>query len=141
MINISSEVYLFLHALIYGLLTGTIYDLFKIKRMVFKSNKMIVLIDDVLFWTIMGIIFIFATHSVYNGELRFYLLVGLVLGIVLYTFILSETIVKFGIHLAKIIIIPFRFIFKNFSKLKRKCDIVYRRNLKQLFHASKENSK
>lgn len=131
MTNISSEIYFFIHSIVCGLLTGTLYDIFKVKRMVFKTSKIIVIIDDVLFWLIMGIFSILVTHNVYMGELRLYLLLGLILGITFYILLLSKKMVNYGVKLITFIFKPFKFIFKNFkfifkflSKIKRKCDIV-----------------
>ena len=141
MINISSEVYFFLYAIICGLFTGTIYDLFRIKRLVFKSSKTVILIDDIVFWIIMGTIFILVSHNIYNGELRLYLLLGLAIGIVLYILLFSKQIVKFGVKLTKITLIPFELILKISSKVKRKCDIIYRRNIKHRFNNTEQNFK
>lgn len=141
MINISSEIYFFLYAIICGLFTGTIYDLFRIKRLVFKSSKTVILIDDIVFWIIMGTIFILVSHNIYKGELRLYLLLGLAIGLVLYILLFSKQIVKFGVKMSKFTLIPLELILKISYNIKRKCDIIYRRNIKYRFNNTEQNLK
>ena len=127
---------------ILGILIGIIFDIFRILRKTFKTSDIITYIQDVIFWIITGGLILFSIFIFNNGELRFYLFIGIVIGLVVYMLYLSKYFIKinifiinwikkiiskilhiilkpvkiFFIFIKKILFKPISFIFINFKK-------------------------
>lgn len=88
------ETLLFLKACLLGGILGVIFDLFRIFRTAIKCNTIIVFIQDVLYFTVVtASTFIFLL--MYNdGRLRMFILVGELMGSVLYFFSISILVLK-----------------------------------------------
>lgn len=132
----------FLIFTILGILIGIIFDIFRILRKTFKTADIITYIQDVIFWIITGGLILFSIFIFNNGELRFYLFIGIFIGLVVYMLSLSKYFIKinvfiinlikkiiskilqiilkpvkiFFIFIKKIIFKPISFIFINFKK-------------------------
>lgn len=79
-IDIYAQLVNFIKALLCGSLFFVLYDIFRVMRSFFKSGALIVFIQDFLysFFILIGtFIFVF---SVNNGELRIYILCGILCG-------------------------------------------------------------
>ena len=122
-----NEIYIFLLFILtemsIGILTGRriaiLFDIFRILRKSFKTIDFITYIQDFLFWLLAGAILLYSIFSFNNGELRGYIFIGVILGIILYMLILSKYFVKISVAiiniLKKIIYTPIKFII-NFIK-------------------------
>ena len=111
---------------IIGLFIGFIFDLFKSFRKNFKTNNIFVDFQDIIFLIISGLLF-FRSIVIFNsGNIRFYIVVSTVLGIVIYSLTLSESCVIIN----NIILRFVKFIFKTFFRI-----------LKLPYHFAKKNLK
>lgn len=132
----------FLIFTILGILIGIIFDIFRILRKTFKTADIITYIQDVIFWIITGGLILLSIFIFNNGELRFYLFIGIFIGLVVYMLSLSKYFIKINvfiinlikkiiskilqiilkpvkilfIFIKKIIFKPISFIFINFKK-------------------------
>lgn len=114
------ETMLFIKACVLGLFLGVIYDLFRIYRIFVKSKPLNVFIQDILYFTIITII-TFMFLLVYNdGRLRMFILIGELMGSVIYFFSISIIVLKFSNIIAKVLFKTFHIIFYPFSKIKIK---------------------
>lgn len=123
LVPVDSQAYIFLCTVLGGMIVGFVYDLFRVSRKTIKTNNIIVYFEDLIFWLLVSII-IFGVLFVSNaGEIRGYALMGIVLGVIIYAFILSEYVVrllivsieiikKILVTLYKIIMVPVRIITK-----------------------------
>ena len=114
-----NEIYIFLLFILTGMSIGILFDIFRILRKSFKTIDFITYIQDFLFWLLAGAILLYSIFSFNNGELRGYIFIGVILGIILYMLILSKYFVKISVAiiniLKKIIYTPIKFII-NFVK-------------------------
>ncbi len=114
-----NEIYIFLLFILTGMSIGILFDIFRILRKSFKTIDFITYIQDFLFWILAGAILLYSIFSFNNGELRGYIFIGVILGIILYMLILSKYFVKISVAiiniLKKIIYTPIKFII-NFVK-------------------------
>ena len=114
-----NEIYIFLLFILTGMSIGILFDIFRILRKSFKTIDFITYIQDFLFWLLAGAILLYSIFSFNNGELRGYIFIGVILGIILYMLILSKYFVKISVAiiniLKKIIYTPIKFII-NFIK-------------------------
>lgn len=80
----------FLNMAVVGVFLGILYDIFKLKRKLLGSFYIILFIDDLIFWIISAITFIFAVFISNNGIFRWYELCFTILGFIFYRVTLSK---------------------------------------------------
>ena len=122
-----NQAYLFLIFALNGIFIGVLFDFFRILRKSFKTINLITNIEDVLFWILTGLSIIYCMYNFSDGNLRIFMFLGLILGLLLYMLTLSKFIVKtvvkiisvikkFIVIIFKIIIFPFKIIFNFLEK-------------------------
>ena len=91
---ITNQAYLFLIFVINGLLIGLLFDFFRILRLSFKTRDFVTYIEDIIFWIITGIIVLYSIFIFNNGEIRFFMFLGIALGAFLYMTLFSGYIIS-----------------------------------------------
>lgn len=125
---VMSQANLFLIFVINGLLIGLLFDVFRILRKSFKTSDLITILQDMLFWIITGIIILYSIFVFNNGEIRFFMFIGIFLGTGLYILVLSRYVIKVSVtiitilkkiisFILKIILFPLQGIHKVVKKL------------------------
>lgn len=142
----SNQAYLFMIFSLVGIIIGLLFDIFRISRKTIKTNDIITYLEDILFWIITGIIIIWAMYNFSDGELRFFMIIGIVLGTVAYMVTLSTFFIKISVFVInlinKIIICPFIVIYKFTKKIIFRPIVVICINFKNIFYRfSKKNKK
>ena len=128
---INNQVLLFCVFIINGLLIGLLFDFFRILRKSFKTSDIITYIEDILFWILTGIILLYSIFTFNNGEIRFYMFLGVILGCIIYMLLFSRYIVntitkivlffkKIIIKIVNIIIYPLKMLIKILNKILKK---------------------
>lgn len=85
-ISVSEQALDFLLACLLGVGLGVLYDVFRIIRLALWHGKLIVAIQDILFWTAAAVCtFLFQLVNS-DGQIRFYILLGELLGFTVYYF-------------------------------------------------------
>lgn len=119
-IAITEQTAVFLHALFLGVVLGCLYDVFRVTRIAFLMPAALVLAEDLLFFFLSSIVlFGFMLERSY-GQIRWFILLGVILGWVLYYFTLGSLVMKCS---AKIIDLTGRllaFLWRPFAFLGRK---------------------
>lgn len=124
-----NQLYTFLLFILTGIVIGIVFDIFRIFRRSFKTNDIITYIQDILFWFVTGCILLFSIFTFNNGELRGYIFIGIILGLVLHLIVLSKylinmflkiinllrRIIGYPIHL--LLVFTKKYIINPFSKL------------------------
>lgn len=116
-----NQAYLFLVFSLTGVIIGILFDFFRILRISIKTPNIITYIQDILFWILTGIIVLYSIWYFNNGELRIFVLLGLILGVLIYITTLSSIIVKiftkvlvFFINIFKV---PFKILHNLINKI------------------------
>ena len=107
-----NQAYLFLIFSINGIIIGLLFDIFRILRRSFKTSDSITYIQDILFWVLTGFILLYSVFTFSNGEIRFYMFLGVFLGCLLYMLAFSKYFIKINV---KIILILKKIIGKIIS--------------------------
>jgi spore cortex biosynthesis protein YabQ len=138
---------LFLIFVINGIIIGLVFDIFRILRKSFKTSDIITTIEDILFWIITGIIILYSIFVFNNGEIRFFMFIGIFLGVILYILLLSNYIIKVSVKIIflakkivafifKIIIFPVRSTYKIIKNILKKpilfCFINLKKTIRQI---------
>ncbi len=91
---VENQAYLFLVFSLTGIFIGCLFDFFRILRKLFKTSNLITYIEDILFWILTGIIVLYVIWYFNDGEIRLYLLLGLIMGIIIYILTISNIFFK-----------------------------------------------
>lgn len=126
--TVASQSNLLLFSMLAGVLTGMLFDLYRVLRGFENPNKILTFIEDTLFWILTSIIvFIFLLKTNY-AYMREYVYITIALGILIYISVLSKSFIKVEYKIIGIIIkftrIIFNYVFYPikllFYRLKRK---------------------
>ena len=113
-----NQLYIFFNFILTGFIIGILYDIFRIIRKSFKTLDLVTYIQDFIFWILTGIILLYSIFTFNNGELRGYVFIGILIGILLYILLISKYFVNLAVKLIKLIkwilYYPFNKIY-NFS--------------------------
>lgn len=131
-----NQAYLFLVFSLTGIAIGILFDFFRILRRSIKTSNLVTYIQDILFWILTGIIVLYSIWYFNNGELRIFVFLGLIIGILIYMTTLSSIIVKiftkilvFGINILKV---PFKIIYSLISKIITGIVVLFNKFTKKL---------
>lgn len=123
-----NQAYLFLIFTINGIVIGLLFDIFRILRRSFKTSDGITYIQDILFWILTGFILLYSIFTFSNGEVRFYMFLGVFLGCLIYMIIFSKYFININVKIIlmlkkiiskiiSIIIFPINIIIKIIKKI------------------------
>lgn len=133
--SIAMQLYSLLIFTISGIAIGIFFDIFRILRKSFKTPDIVTYIEDIIFWIFTGVFFLFMLFKFNNGQIRNYVIIGLLLGIIIYMLAISKYFIKVNVtiinfikniitypikliwNLLKKILKPFAFIIINIRKL------------------------
>ena len=125
---IINQGYLFLIFIINGIIIGLLFDFFRILRKSFKTKDTITYIEDILFWILTGVVILYSIFTFNNGEIRLFMFLAIILGIILYILTVSSYVIKINVKIVTfikniitkffyMIIIPFKYISKFIKKI------------------------
>ena len=143
---ITNQAYLFLIFTIDGIIIGLLFDFFRILRKIIKTNNVFTYLEDFIFWILTGIIILYSIYYFNNGEIRIYMFIGIILGILSYILTVSKYIISFFVSITELIIKiinyiispikiiiniikkiffkPINFLIINLEKIKNKLKII-----------------
>lgn len=103
-ISLENQFNLILHSILAGVITGILFDIYRLIRGFENPNRVLTFIEDILFWIFAGLsVFIFLIYSsyVYVGV---YLYLYIALGLYIYLKLLSKHFLKVQYRSIKFII-------------------------------------
>ena len=103
---------LFLIFALNGVIIGLLFDIFRILRKSFKTSDIITTIEDIIFWILTGFVILYSIFVFNNGEIRFFMFIGIFLGVMLYMLLLSRYIIKVSVTIISVVKKVLGFIFK-----------------------------
>lgn len=116
-----NQAYLFLVFSLTGVVIGILFDLFRILRRTIKTSNIITYIEDVLFWILTGLLILYNIWFFNNGEIRIFMFLGVILGVLIYMSTLSNIIIKVFTKILQTIIkvleLPFKTLKNIFKKI------------------------
>lgn len=112
-----TELQRFLFFLVEGVLISFLFDFFRGIRKNFKSGNIATHVEDFIFLTIASIIFIYSIILICDGVVRFYIFLGVTLGIAIYSLTISKKCVILFKYIIKIFKSFFTFLLKFVKKL------------------------
>ena len=117
----SNQAYLFVVFTLVGIAIGVLFDIFRILRKTIKTRDFITCIEDILFWILTGIIIIYSMYRFCDGELRFFMIIGAILGTIIYLITISEYTIKISLliinFIKKVVVFPTRLLIKLLKRI------------------------
>lgn len=91
--NLAGQTYAFLMTIFAGGIVGLLFDVYRVFRSIFRPRQIATALTDLLYWIAVTPV-VFAMLLAGNwGELRFYVLIGLGIGLLLYFQALSPVVI------------------------------------------------
>ena len=90
---ISSQAIVFLYSMLVGAILTFIFDLFRIWRMNFKTPSYLVIVQDIIFLFIVMITIVSTSFLYNNGEIRGYMVLGYLMGLMFYLLVFHKIMV------------------------------------------------
>ncbi len=126
--DIIQEVTFFLHSIVMGVVITFVYDWFLIFRKLLKHNILWISFEDFLFWAGCGIGVFYMLYRENNGVLRWFTVLGAMLGMILYKALVSKWFVHimstliykimwFLFRVVQIVVKPLRFLLSIIKKI------------------------
>ncbi len=127
-LSMTNQALLFLYSVIFGFVVGFFYDILRVFRRIIKHHKILIHIEDFLYWIFLTATLFFIMLSINNGEIRFFLFPGVFIGMILYYHTVSglflktsdkiikliKTVLLFAIRL---ILLPLKSVYDLFKKI------------------------
>lgn len=133
------QLYSLLIFTISGILVGIFFDIFRVLRKSFKTSDLLTYIEDILFWIITGIFLLFIIFKFNNGEIRSYVIIGLILGIIIYMLAISKHFININVKIIsfikkifKILSYPIKLILNILRKILLKPISFFVINIKKI---------
>lgn len=137
-----NQAYLFLVFSMTGVAIGVLFDFFRILRRSIKTSNIITYIEDVLFWILTGLLVLYNIWYFNNGEIRIFMFLGIILGVLIYMSTLSNILIKIFSTILQTIIkileIPIKAIGTLFTKIMTAFVTIYTKITKKF--ANKEGN-
>ena len=126
--DIIQEVTFFLHSIVMGVVITFVYDWFLIFRKLLKHNILWISFEDFLFWAGCGIGVFYMLYRENNGVLRWFTVLGAMLGMILYKALVSKWFVHimstliykimwFLFRVIQIVVKPLKFLLSIIKKI------------------------
>lgn len=113
-IHSSDQAVTFLWSIVLGVLLCLFYDIFRAKRAATENGVIAVALQDIFFWSVSAIVTFLFLLARTNGQLRFFVFAGMVIGFFVCRFSIS-----------RLWILPFVYFFRGINFLKEKFYAVY----------------
>ena len=111
-----AELMLLLRALKLGIWIAVVYDLLRIFRRIITHNVWAIGVEDGLYWCYVGTEFFKLLYKYNEGRLRWYLIAGAMIGMLLYSMTIGKSFVRFC---SKIICYLKGILYRTYTKTKR----------------------
>ncbi len=131
---IRAQASLFLDSMFVGVVIMALYDVLRLMRRIIRHRDILVNIEDFLYWTVAGFMVFAMIYAKNDGALRWFIVVGVILGAIIYARSFGQFLVKI---VSKYLNIILKYILKKpLNKVKMTLGNVYRKvvlhNVKKL---------
>lgn len=137
----SEQLSIFLSSLGVGFILGVLYDVLRGIRLSFSKSKVLVVIFDLIYFILLAFITFIFILAVNKGEIRFYIILGEIIGLLFYYVSFGIAAIKitdkiigllrrFYSFAFKVLSAPFRLMKRLFLKLSEKIKRIFKKTSK-----------
>lgn len=124
-LTLTHQLSVFIWSCFFGVCLGALYIVLRILRLIIKHNKIFVFIEDFIFMALSGVLTFLFCIGFNRGEVRFYILLGVIIGSLLFVNTIGQLVIIVINFVLKYLRRFFSIIFKPFKpiiqKLQEKC--------------------
>jgi spore cortex biosynthesis protein YabQ len=102
-VSVSSQAYVFFCTIVGGMAIALVYDFFRIFRRAVKTGGLVTYVQDLLYWIMAALILFFTVYYSNDGELRVYVFIGALLGVIFYALLFSRAVMSSSLFIIKIV--------------------------------------
>ena len=111
-VYLAEQTTIFLQAIVLGFVYGLLYDVFRITRIAIPTAKWVVFAQDVLYFFICAVGTFFFLLRTMDGQVRFFILLGAILGMTIYFYTLSIIIMGVSAAIIRMIRAVLRWVYR-----------------------------
>lgn len=111
--TLSEQLSVFVWSCAFGVILGVFYEIFRFARLAGLNSKLHVYIQDIIFMCICSVLTFLFTVGFNKGKIRFFILLGELLGLLLYRYTIGE----FTIKIFKLFLTLIHFVIAVITKL------------------------
>ena len=93
--GIEKEVFIFLHAILTGIIIYLVYSVLRLFRRIVKHNLFWVSVEDLIYWVYIGFYVFFQIYQTSSGIIRWYFVLGTFLGGIITHGVISKILTKY----------------------------------------------
>ncbi|WP_418791343.1 spore cortex biosynthesis protein YabQ [Phosphitispora sp. TUW77] len=101
--SLESQLFSFMVTLLMGVTIGILFDFYNVTKGIIRPRKLGTYLGDILFWVITTIVVFFMLLIGNWGELRFYVVIGILTGILCYIKLFSRLVTRTLLFIINII--------------------------------------
>lgn len=129
--QVSRQAYVFLCTVAGGMAIALVYDIFRIIRKAVRTGSLLTYLEDLVYWVLAAAIMLVTIYYSNEGEIRGFLFIGTIIGVVLYSSIFSKFVMGSSLFIINmtvkivravmfVILYPLRFLFRILAAPVRK---------------------
>lgn len=115
---VSNQIYIASVFIVAGIIIGLLFDFCRALRKTFKTKDFVTYIEDTLFWIVSGFFLLFVVSKYTNGIIRLYMFASLLIGLILYFWLISGLFIKISLCIFKCLKRGIAFLFWPLKKFK-----------------------
>ena len=112
--NSIEQAQVFVVFLLTGCMIGILFDCFRVARKIVKTSDFMTALEDGVFWILTGLLLVYMIFIFHHGEIRLYLILGALVGLILYFRWISRVFIKQSVKIIQGLI---RYIFRPIGKI------------------------
>jgi len=114
-VSVTRELIIFFYFILGGMVGGIFFDLLRITRKNREIGDIVVYLEDIIFWLLMGCEVIWLSYVTDAGQIRIYMIAGLFLGMLIYFLTLTKIVYKVLDFACRYLVWLFGVVFKIFK--------------------------
>lgn len=95
-LSMAQQTEIFLWSVVFGFALGAFYDVFRILRLIIPTGTIAAFVEDTLFWLISAFSTFLFILNINSGEIRWYILLGIFAGALIYHVSIGALVVRFS---------------------------------------------
>ena len=111
-VYLAEQTTIFLQSVVLGFAYGILYDVFRITRIAIPTARWVVFAQDVLYFFICAVSTFFFLLRTMDGQVRFFVLFGAILGMVIYFYSLSILIMGVSAAIIRVVKAVLRWVYR-----------------------------
>lgn len=135
--TIAGEGSLLLVSVLFGIALMLLYDVFRIFRHIIKHGTLLLAVEDSFYWFLCAVGIFAMLYQENNGLLRWFVIGGVAIGMLLENRFLSPWIVRLFVKVLRVWLKSFRKVFQVVEKPGKKLFLFFRKQLKKVRKAIK----